>query len=175
MPSANGPALSSSPTAGNPALSLGIRELAPGDDPSAFRTLNEEWISRYFTLEAKDREQLGDPENSILRLGGRIFIARYNGEDVGCVAIVPKEEKCYELSKMAVKPECRGLGIGRALLLHAIGQARSAGASSLFLGSNSRLKAAISLYESAGFRHVPADRLPPMHYTRANVFMELLL
>jgi hypothetical protein len=32
-----------------------IHSLAPGDDTAAFRTLNEEWITRYFTLEAKDR------------------------------------------------------------------------------------------------------------------------
>ena len=28
-----------------------IRSLAPGDDATAFRTLNEEWITQYFTLE----------------------------------------------------------------------------------------------------------------------------
>lgn len=33
-----------------------ICSLAPGDVTAAFRTLNEEWITRYFTLEAKDRE-----------------------------------------------------------------------------------------------------------------------
>ena len=38
-----------------------IRSLAPDDDATAFRTLNEEWITRYFTLEAKDRETLNDP------------------------------------------------------------------------------------------------------------------
>ena len=46
-----------------------IRSLAPGDDATAFRTLNEEWITRYFTLEAKDRETLYDPVNSILLKG----------------------------------------------------------------------------------------------------------
>ena len=47
-----------------------IRSLAPGDDSTAFRTLNEEWITRYFTLEAKDRETLNDPDRSILLKGG---------------------------------------------------------------------------------------------------------
>ena len=27
-----------------------IRSLAPGDDTAAFRTLNEDWITRYFTV-----------------------------------------------------------------------------------------------------------------------------
>ena len=46
-----------------------IRSLAPGDDAAPFRTLNEEWITRYFTLEAKDMETLSDPEQSILQEG----------------------------------------------------------------------------------------------------------
>jgi hypothetical protein len=29
---------------------------------TAFRTLNEEWITRYFALEEKDIETLGDPK-----------------------------------------------------------------------------------------------------------------
>jgi len=69
----------------------------------------------------------------------------------------------------------QGRGIGRRVLEHAIDQARRIGAKSLFLGSNSRLKSAVHLYESVGFRHVPPESMPPMPYTRANVFMELLL
>ena len=53
-----------------------IHPLQPGEDATAFRTLNEEWITRSFTLEAKDIETLGDPENAILRKGGHIFLAR---------------------------------------------------------------------------------------------------
>ncbi|MGH9413004.1 MAG: GNAT family N-acetyltransferase [Terriglobales bacterium] len=56
----------------------------------------------------------------------------------------------------------RGRGLGRRLLQHAIAQARSIGAKSLFLGSNTRLKDAVHLYESVGFRHVKPETLPPM-------------
>jgi putative acetyltransferase len=49
-----------------------IREFAAGDD-AAFRRLNEEWISRYFTMEAKDEEALTDPGRRIVERGGRIF------------------------------------------------------------------------------------------------------
>jgi hypothetical protein len=45
----------------------------------------------------------------------------------------------------------------------------------LFLGSNAKLENAVHLYESIGFRHVPPERIPPMPYTRANVFMEMAL
>ena len=81
-----------------------IRSLAPGDDVAAFRTLNEEWITRYFSLEAKDRETLNNPVHSILLKGGHIFMAYAGAEAVGCVALIPMQDGVYELSKMAVSP-----------------------------------------------------------------------
>ena len=154
---------------------IDIRPLKSGEDATAFRTLNEEWITRYFTLEKMDRETLGDPEGKILRKGGCILMAYLGQQAVGCVALIPMGNGVYELSKMAVSPQLRGLGIGRRLLEHAIAQAKRMGARSLFLGSNSRLENAVHLYESIGFRHVPAENLPDMPYARANVFMELSL
>jgi putative acetyltransferase len=152
-----------------------IRSLAKGEDATAFRTLNEEWITRYFTLEKMDRETLGDPEKKILDKGGYIFMAYAVDQAVGCVALIPIGDLVYELSKMAVSPELRGFGIGRRLLQHAITQAKRIGARSLFLGSNAKLANAVHLYESVGFRHVAAENIPPMPYTRANVFMEMPL
>jgi putative acetyltransferase len=152
-----------------------IRSLAPDDDAAAFRTLNEEWITRYFTLEAKDRETLNDPANSILLKGGHIFMAYAGAEAVGCVALIPMRDGVYELSKMAVSPHLRGRGLGRRLLQHAVAYAKRLRARSLFLGSNTRLKDAIHLYESVGFHHVRPETLPPMPYSRADVFMEMPL
>ena len=152
-----------------------IRPLEKGEDTTAFRTLNEEWIKRYFTLEKMDQETLGDPQKKILEKGGYIFMVYADDQAVGCVALIPIGNGVYELSKMAVSPELRGLGIGRRLLLHAIAEAKRIGAKSLFLGSNAKLANAVHLYESVGFRHVAPENIPPMPYTRANVFMELPL
>ena len=152
-----------------------IRPLEKGEDTTAFRTLNEEWITRYFTLETMDRETLGDPQKKILEKGGYIFMVYADDQAVGCVALIPIGNGVYELSKMAVSPELRGLGIGRRLLQHAIAEAKRIGARSLFLGSSTKLENAVHLYESVGFRHVPPENIPPMPYTRANVFMELPL
>jgi GNAT superfamily N-acetyltransferase len=154
---------------------IDIHPLRSAADTAAFRTLNEEWITRFFAMEKKDHETLSDPETSILRKGGHIFLAHAGTEAVGCVALIPIGNGVYELSKMAVTPHLRGLGIGRKLLEHAVAQARLIGAKSLFLGSNTKLGNALHLYESIGFRHVPPASLPPMPYTRANVFMELPL
>ncbi len=153
-----------------------IRPLGPGEDATAFRTLNEEWLVRLFTLEPKDIEVLGDPEGSILRKGGHIFMAyAEENEPVGCVALIPMGDGVFELSKMAVAPAQRGKGLGRRLLVFAIEQARQLGARSLFLGSSTKLQDAVHLYESVGFRHVPRESLPLLAYSRASVFMELAL
>ena len=155
---------------------LEIRSLQIGDDTTAFRTLNEEWITRHFVLEAPDRVVLSDPEGHILEPGGHILMAYANAVPVATLALIPGPNSSYELSKMAVSPTLRGLGIGRRLLQHAIAYARQAGAKSLHLGSSTKLPNAVHLYEAVGFRHVPpAEAGGAAHYDRADVFMKLTL
>jgi putative acetyltransferase len=164
---ANAPKSTTGPAAVN------IRGFQPGTaDAKAFRSLNEEWITRFFTMEARDFEILGDPETSILKHGGHIYMAYLGVEAVGCVALESMGGGVYELSKMAVTPNLRGQGVGRRLLEYAIEQARALGAKSLWLGSNTKLENAIHLYESVGFQHLPPDRRPNTQYSRANLFME---
>lgn len=151
-----------------------IRAFAP-EDAASFRTLNEEWISRYFKLEARDHETLGDPVRHILEPGGSILMAWMGPRQVGCCALIPFAPGVLELAKMAVIPELRGRGIGSLLLAKAIDEARGVGARSLFLGSSSKLKNAVHLYEQFGFRHLRLEEIPPMPYNRADVFMALEL
>jgi GNAT superfamily N-acetyltransferase len=153
-------------------LEVTIREFLPGDE-SAFRRLNEEWIVRYFALEPKDEESLSNPREYILDRGGRIFFAVCRGEAVGCCALIAMGPGQFEVAKMAVTETWRGRGIGRRILERLIAEARAAGAEKLFLETNNRMKPAIALYESVGFRHVPPKA--PSPYARSNVTMELSL
>lgn len=82
----------------------------------AFRLLNEAWISKYFTLEAKDREVLADPQGKIIDGGGRIFMALKDGVAVGCVALMKMDDGGFELAKMTVSEDLRGSGLGRMLM-----------------------------------------------------------
>jgi putative acetyltransferase len=150
---------------------IAIREFQPGDE-AAFRQLNEEWITRYFRIEAKDSEALNHPHSSILEPGGRIFFATVNGECVGTCALVPTGAFEYEVAKMAVTARCQGMGIGRRLLTAVVEAARSAGAHRLHLETNHVLTPAIRLYESVGFRQVPPM---PSPYVRSDVSMEMVL
>ncbi|WP_424952455.1 GNAT family N-acetyltransferase [Deinococcus sp.] len=163
------------PESSSPDQALKIASISTPEDLIAFRTLNEEWITRFFSLEEADRQQLGDPLGQIIRPGGQIFMARLDGRSVGCVALRPSGEGEFEVSKMAVSPELRGQGIGRRLLTHAIEQARLLGARRLSLGSSTRLGSAVHLYERLGFQHLAPERRPVTPYARADVFMELEL
>jgi len=136
---------------------------------AAFKALNEAWISRYFTLEAKDREVLDDPQGRIIALGGRIFMALQDGEPVGCAALLKMADGGYEVAKMTVSETLRGSGLGRMLMQRCIDAGAELGARRLYLETNSSLGPALGLYRAMGFRHLaPAETA----YVRADVFME---
>lgn len=155
-------------------MDIKVRPLQSGGDIAVFRSLNQAWIEQHFVLEDEDRRQLEDPVQAYIEPGGVILIAELEGRPVGCVAIVPDGTGAWELSKMAVAPELRGRGVGRALLERTISRARDLGAESLFLGSSRKLPNAVHLYEALGFRHVAPETLH-LPYDRADVFMALML
>ncbi len=145
------------------------------DRRSWFESLNREWISHYFEMEAADERALGDPEGYVLRPGGAIVFAirRDTGEVVGTCALLMHGDGVGELAKMAVTPSAQGLGAGRRLGEAVIERARSRRVRRLFLESNSRLIPALALYRSLGF--VELQREQPSPYERADTYMELLL
>jgi len=151
-----------------------LREFTAGDEVH-FRRLNEEWILRHFAMEPKDEQSLADPQGTILTGGGRIFFAVRGGEVVGCCALLAIGSGEFEVAKMAVTESYQGLGIGRRLLAKAISEARASGATRLCLETNRKLVAAIRLYESLGFEHIPPERVEASPYARSNVSMEMNL
>lgn len=135
----------------------------------AFNDLNREWVETYFTLEPYDIEQLENPER-IIASGGEIWFALLNGAPVGTGALYDKGNGVFEIAKMGVRPELRGHGIGAKLLEKLIERFQARAGTRLFLATNARLKAALTLYRRYGFvDYLPAE---PPEYERANVFME---
>lgn len=135
-----------------------------------FKRLNCEWIEKYFQLEEADYHSLDHPDENILKPGGSIFMARYQGEIVGTCALIKVDDHTYELAKMAVTEKAKGKGIGRLLGQAVIGRARELKAETVFLESNTILEAAINLYHRLGFREVTGQ---PSPYRRCNIRMEL--
>lgn len=140
-----------------------------------FARLNLEWLQRWFVVEPIDHAVLGDPRTHLLAAGGRVLFAITRDADggehaLGTVALLHEGNGVYELTKMAVAPEARGLGIGRQLMLAALEAFGALQGRELFLESSSKLGPALKLYESVGFVHHPAPR-PGSHYARADVYM----
>lgn len=153
---------------------LQIRDFEPADS-TAFRVLNEAWISKYFSLEELDCLVLNDPIGHILLPGGKILIAYLGDEVVGCCALIPVTPGVFELGKMAVVECRRGQGIGRKILERTIECAKEIGATALHLASSKKLPDALHLYLSVGFRHTPPELVVPSPYARADVYMDLQL
>jgi len=149
-------------------MSIEIVDFAP-DYAKDFETLNREWLEALFRVEDLDAALFDDPQKHVIEPGGHILFARRDGEMVGTVAIKHHRDGHYELTKMAVTALCRGEGIGRLLLEAAIDRFRACRGRVLYLESHSSLTAAITLYESAGFRHEPRPGASP--YERADVYM----
>ncbi len=151
-----------------------LRDFEPRDR-AAFRRLNEEWITRYFSLEEKDRKVFDDPEGEILDRGGMILILELDGQPVGCCALLKRDDETFEVGKMAVTETRQGKGFGRLLLQSCIDRARFLGKKQLYLETNSRLEAAVGLYRKLGFVELPRHEWPPSPYTRVDLVMELQL
>jgi GNAT superfamily N-acetyltransferase len=141
----------------------------------AFRVLNEAWITRFFAIEPKDAQIIGDPQGEIIDRGGHVFIALDEGRAVGCCALIPMADGGFELAKMAVDEEAQGRGHAKALMGACIDRARALGAPRLYLESNLSLAPARALYLATGFRDLEPERRLASPYSRANVWMELAL
>jgi DNA-binding MarR family transcriptional regulator/predicted GNAT family N-acyltransferase len=154
------------------ALTLESVQVVPFEPALAdhFRRLNQQWLERYFRVEDVDRAIFADPQGMVLARGGAIFFALYAGEVVGTCALIHEAGGVFELSKMGVDENYRGLGAGRKLLDAAIAEFHARGGSELFLESNSKLTKALGMYQRAGFVLQPHLR-PGSHYERADVYM----
>ena len=138
----------------------------------AIKTLNLEWLQKYFRVEPKDEVVLSHPVEEIINKGGKIYYALFGDEIIGTVSLIKIDATTFELSKMAVTEKAQGLGIGKQLIEFCIEEAHKIEIQKVILYSNRKLKSAIHLYESFGFKEI---LLESGVYERADIKMELLL
>jgi DNA-binding MarR family transcriptional regulator/predicted N-acetyltransferase YhbS len=79
------------------------------------------------------------------------WIAELDGEPVGCVLCVKKEDKVAQLRLMLTEPRARRMGIGTRLVEECIRFARRAGYEQMVLWTNDVLVEARRIYERFGF------------------------
>jgi ribosomal protein S18 acetylase RimI-like enzyme len=135
-----------------------------------FEKFNRAWIEEWFTMEPLDEWVLTNPEDAILKDGGKILMASCNGIMAGTVALRKLSKGVYEFTKMAVDEHFRRRGIAEALTYASFEKAKELGALKIVLYSNTKNAAAIKLYEKMGFKHLPVENDV---YVRANVKMEI--
>lgn len=97
-------------------------------------------MSHYYSLETKSQ----------------YFVATLDGHIVGCggIAKFNKSDETCELRKLFLLPESRGHGIGRQLTEVCLQFAQTQGYKQCYLDTLASMSAAISLYETVGFKHL---------------------
>ena len=142
-------------------------------DSEKFKSLNLEWLNRYFKVEPIDELVLNNPKREIIDKGGFIFMIEKNSDIIGTFAFIKKSENIYEFSKMAIIPDERGNGYGNKAMKFLIQFAKKKKWSRLILYSNTKLKNSIHLYRKYGFKEIPIEK--NLIYSRGNIKMELSL
>jgi ribosomal protein S18 acetylase RimI-like enzyme len=122
--------------------------------PGAWRALAEAVNSALDTAEPVQRIVA---ERGAQLVGSVMLYSAAADAYAGAVA----QARCPEVRMLAVDPEARGLGVGRALMDECIRRARLAGAAELGLHTSASMRAALQLYEQMGFVRAPAYDFQP--------------
>ena len=104
---------------------------------------------------------------------GRLLVGCFEGKPAGCIAFkAADDEGICEMKRLFVRPEYRGMKLGRSLAELLIVEAGNAGYKAMRLGMIPAMNEAMALYTSLGFREIPAYRASGCDGT---VFLELEL
>lgn len=106
---------------------------------------------------------------------GRAFLARRNGDVVGCGAYRRRSDEFCEMKRLFVPDRFRGLGLGRKLSAALITSAKEDGFKLMRLDTAGPMSEAVALYEAIGFKRCAPYNEYPERLMPHMVFMELAL
>lgn len=119
-----------------------------------------------------DQAPTAEEVASWLTGGFEVFTATLDGELVGLVRCSFPTGTCLA-DRLVVDPAHAGAGIGRALAEHAIGRARRAGVTKVWVQAPSSIEEVVQLYRSLGFRE--SAHLRAHHWGEDVTLLELHL
>jgi GNAT superfamily N-acetyltransferase len=133
--------------------SVEIRAVAEGD-VGAVVALVRDVLAEFdldFGAGSSTDDALRDLPASYEEHGGAFWVAEHDGAIVGSCGVYPVAHGTYELRKMYLHPNARGLGMGTQLLARATAWVRGRGGQRIVLDTTEQMSRAIAFYESHGF------------------------
>lgn len=111
-------------------------------------------------LSLEEQPDLKDIRNCYQKDGGEFLIAIKNGEVIGTIDLMIKEDNCAVMKKFFVKAEYRSQKVGLALYKKLLEYAVKMGVKHILLDTPSVAKASHKFYEKAGFNKVDLKDIP---------------
>lgn len=102
-------------------------------------------------IDAALNPDLEDIKGSYLDAGHIFVVLENQGELVGTGALLLKSNTIGQIVRVSVRRDCRGQGLGIAIVEHLVGLGRRRNLSKLLVETNHDWLAAISLYKRCGF------------------------
>lgn len=93
---------------------------------------------------------------------GRLYLAYWDGELAGSIALRKIDDERCELKRLYIKPAFRRRGIAKALVLRLIDDAREIGYRHMLLDTLPFLQTAIGMYQNLGFYEIDRYNDSPM-------------
>ena len=146
-------------------------KLEPPRQPEVLRLMDmsNAYMASLYPAESNHMVDIDTLEKPVVSF----FVARNEGQIVGCCALVEAGDGTGEIKRMFVDPQARGLKIGLLMMDAIIARGQALHLSAIRLETGISQPEAIGLYRKAGFIEIEA--FAPYKPDPLSMFMELKL